>query len=64
MQPAVCTMRSARREMLLASAQQKTCGGITPDDWRSFGEYSLLEDSCYTSQEGRQICSLNLPQVR
>jgi len=50
--------------MLLASAQQKTCGGITPDDWRSFGEYSLLEDSCYTSQEGRQICSLNLPQVR
>ena len=32
----------------------KTPGGVSrPGGWRSFGEYTFLEDSRYTSQEGR-----------
>jgi hypothetical protein len=36
----------------LACAQQKTRCGLRPGGSPSFGEYSFLEDSRYTSQEG------------
>jgi len=40
----------------------KTPGGVSrPGGWRSFGEYTFLEDSRYTSQEGRgRTCILRL----
>jgi hypothetical protein len=66
-QPAVCIdLRPFRLtgKYALRPRSKKPGAASRPSDWRSFGEYFLLEDSRYTSQEGREICSLNLLQLR
>jgi hypothetical protein len=42
--------------------RSKKPGAVSrPGGWRNFGEYAFLEDSRYTSQEGRErICILCL----
>ena len=40
---------------------KKPGAGSRPGGWRDFGEYAFLEDSRYTSQEGRErTCILRL----
>jgi hypothetical protein len=44
--------------------RSKKPGAVSrPGGWHNFGEYAFLEDSRYTSQEGRErICILCLPR--
>jgi hypothetical protein len=47
----VCAGKNARRGRSLRLRSKKPGAVSRPGGWRSFGEYLLLEDSRYTSQE-------------
>jgi hypothetical protein len=50
--PFLSSQENTPRAAQLASARSKKPGAVSrPGGWRSFGEYFLLEDSRYTSQE-------------
>jgi len=61
LQPAICMPRHLATAAIMRPRSKKPGGVSRPGGWRSFGEYPFLEDSRYTSQEGRgRICILRL----